>query len=161
MPMPENAAQLAAEAGTARLRPAGRAGSLESKSHGVTRRAFARLTCGAPRAAPASARGPWPCSLASDPLARPREKTTAKARRPMPRPATRAAIRWRFRCVAFLNLVHQWNLPPLLCVINSDDLEGAPRYESRASSSPFSAAGPKGVPFHCLHNAYVVQLKAR
>ena len=64
------AAQLGAEAGTARLRPAGRAGSLESKSHGVTRRAFARLKCGAPRAAVASARGPWPCSLASDPLGR-------------------------------------------------------------------------------------------
>jgi len=42
-----------------------------SKPHGVTRRAFARLKCGAPRAALASARGPWPCSLASDPLGRP------------------------------------------------------------------------------------------
>src|SRR6185369_6802128 len=41
-----------------------------SKPLGVTRRAFARLTCSAPRAALASARGPWPCSLASDPLGR-------------------------------------------------------------------------------------------
>jgi hypothetical protein len=45
---------------------------VKSKPHGVTRRAFARLKCGAPRAALTSARGPWPCSLTTDPLARPR-----------------------------------------------------------------------------------------
>ena len=39
-----------------------------SKTHGVTRRAFARLTCSAPRDALASARGPWPCSLTTGPL---------------------------------------------------------------------------------------------
>src|SRR6185369_1517802 len=49
-----------------------------SKPLGVTRRAFARLTCSAPRAALASARGPWPCSLASDPLGAP-EKEAAFA----------------------------------------------------------------------------------
>jgi len=61
----------------------------KSKSHGVTRRAFARLTCSAPRAALASARGRWPCSLASDPLAGHRYLQSDV---PPPIPAERASI---------------------------------------------------------------------
>jgi len=62
---------------------------VKSKPHGVTRRAFARLKCGAPRAALASARGPWPCSLAPRPLA----GHTFSAASRFPRPLGDAAVR--------------------------------------------------------------------
>jgi hypothetical protein len=70
------AVQLHTEAGTARLRPGGRAASERQKQDGVTPPASRASHAGRRRAASASARGPWPRSLACWPLARPTKEMT-------------------------------------------------------------------------------------